>query len=189
VAVKPIISNTYGVTETMFEKPWNLAAYCLTLLLLILGAFLRTNITAIVAIMIFVGWDASYLLSKVSMRGRTIDMALQQTQNIREHISYFLAFYGVLFAILFTQSFERQSQFLEVCGNAGIPISLLVLPFVLALIPLLFFPIQLAKSNDNAASASLKALVSLSAFFQKVSIFLFAHIILRILHTLTTAVA
>lgn len=169
----------------MFERPWNILAYLLSLALLILGAALRTNVTAYGAVGFFLVWDVAYLFSEASMRGRTIDAALQQTQNIREHISYFLAFYGVLFAILFTQPSERQTQFLQICQSAGIPISLLALPFILALIPLLFFPIQLGQTDPKKPSDSLKALVSLSAFFQKVSIFLFAHVILRILTALT----
>lgn len=168
----------------MFDRPWNIAAYVLSLILLILGSALQTNITALIAVSFFFVWDVAYLFSEASMRGRSIDAALQQTQNIREHISYFLAFYGVLFAILFTQPSERQAQFLQICHLAGIPISLLALPFILALIPLLFFPIQLGRTDPKKPSDSLKALVSLSAFFQKVSIFLFAHVILRILTAL-----
>ena len=97
--------------------------------------------------------------------------------------------YGVLFAILFTQTPDRQAKFAEICTSAGIPLALLVLPFVFALIPLLFFPIQLAEREADETSAALKALVSLSAFFQKVSIFLFAHVILRILWVLSAATA
>jgi len=169
----------------MFEKPWNIAAYGLTAALLVTGIVLRTNVTALIAVLVFLFWDIAYLSSKTSMRGRSIDAALQQTQNIREHISYFLAFYGVLFAVLFTQPSERQAQFLQICNDAGIPMTLLVLPFLFALIPLLFFPIQPGRDDGREASSALKALVSLSAFFQKVSIFLFAHVVLRILFTLT----
>ena len=122
----------------MFEKPWNLAAYGLSLILLVLGILLRTNLTVIVALLLFVVWDVAYLWSQSAMLGRTVEVALQQTQNIREHISYFLAFYGVLFAIILTQSSERQSQFLEVCSGAGVPLYLLALPFLLASILLLF---------------------------------------------------
>jgi len=173
----------------MFEQPWNLAAYGASLILLLLGPLLGTNVTVLLALALFLGWDVAYLRSTSSMRGRTTDLALQQTQNIREHISYFLAFYGVLFALLFTQLAERQAQFVEVSRSAGIPIPLLVLPFLLALIPLLFFPIQLARGGQaGEASASLKALLALSALFQKVSIFLFAHIILRIIYTLSEVV-
>ncbi len=171
----------------MYERPWNIAAYAASLGLLVLGPVLRTNITAAAAVGLFAAWDLGYLMSRVALRGRTIEVALQQTQNIREHISYFLAFYGVLFAILFTQSAERQAAFVGVCQSAGIPLPLLVLPFIFALVPLLFFPIQLAQREADEASSSLTALVSLSAFFQKVSIFLFAHIILRILDALSNA--
>lgn len=169
----------------MFEKPWNIAAYGLTAALLVTGIIRGTNVTAFMAVLVFLLWDIGYLLSKRSMHGRSIESALQQTQNIREHISYFLAFYGVLFAVLFTQPSERQAQFLQICNDAGISTTLLVLPFLFALIPLLFFPIQPAREGGHEASSALKALVSLSAFFQKVSIFLFAHVVLRILFTLT----
>ncbi len=169
----------------MFEKPWNLAAYGLSLILLVLGILLRTNLTVIVALLLFVVWDVAYLWSQSAMLGRTVEVALQQTQNIREHISYFLAFYGVLFAIILTQSSERQSQFLEVCAGAGVPLYLLALPFLLASILLLFFPIQLTKNNSDEPSVSLTALVALSAFFQKVCIFVFVHSILRIVYFLS----
>jgi hypothetical protein len=86
---------------------------------------------------------------------------------------------------MFTQAPDRQAKFVEVCTSAGIPLALLVLPFVFALIPLLFFPIQLAQREADETSAALKALVALSAFFQKVSIFLFAHAVLRILWALS----
>ncbi len=169
----------------MFEKPWNLAAYGLSLILLVLGILLRTNLTVIVALLLFVVWDVAYLWSQSAMLGRTVEVALQQTQNIREHISYFLAFYGVLFAIILTQSSERQSQFLEVCAGAGVPLYLLALPFLLASILLLFFPIQLTKNNSDEPTDSLTALVALSAFFQKVCIFVFVHSILRIVYFLS----
>lgn len=171
----------------MYERPWNIAAYALSLGLLVLGPVLQTNVTAAAAVGLFAAWDLGYLLSHVALRGRTIEVALAQTQNIREHISYFLAFYGVLFAILFTQAPDRQAKFVEVCASAGIPLTLLVLPFVFALVPLLFFPIQLARREADETSAALKALVALSAFFQKVSIFLFAHVILRILSALSVS--
>ena len=173
----------------LFERPWNIAAYTLTLILLVLGPVLRTNLTALLAVLLFLGWDVAYTRSSTASRGRTIEGALQQTQNIREHISYFLAFYGVLFAILFTQSSERQTEFLEACRLAGISMNLLAMPFVLSLIPLLFFPIQLMRGHGGSISRSLKALVAMSAFLQKVSIFLFAHSILRVLDALTRAKA
>jgi hypothetical protein len=92
----------------------------------------------------------------------------------------------VLFAITFTQTPDRQSRFLEICASAGIPLPLLILPFLLASIPLLFFPIRLA-GDGGGPSSSLKALVSLSSLLQKISIFLFVHVVLRILHALSGA--
>ena len=169
----------------MFEKPYNLLLYLLILLLLCGGVWFQTNITVILAIVLFIAWDVGYFLIVTSLKGRTIELALQQIQNIREHISYFLAFYGVLFAILFTQSIEQQTQFLKVCNEINLGIFIVVLPFVLAIIPILFVPIQLARSSSEEPSDALKALVVISALFQKVSIFLFVHIVLRILFILS----
>ena len=168
----------------MFEKPYNLLLYLVILLLLCGGVWFETNLTVILAIVLFIAWDFGYFLTVTSIKGRTIELALQQIQNIREHISYFLAFYGVLFAILFTQSMEKQTQFLKVCNEINLGLFIVVLPFILAIIPILFVPIQLARSSSEEPSDALKALVVISALFQKISIFLFVHIVLRILFVL-----
>jgi len=168
----------------LFEKPYNLLLYLVILLLLCGGVWFETNLTVILAIVLFIAWDFGYFLTVTSIKGRTIELALQQIQNIREHISYFLAFYGVLFAILFTQSMEKQTQFLKVCNEINLGLFIVVLPFILAIIPILFVPIQLARSSSEEPSDALKALVVISALFQKISIFLFVHIVLRILFVL-----
>ena len=173
----------------MFEKPYNLLLYLFILLLLCGGVWFETNLTVVIAIVLFIIWDGGYFLMVTSLKGRTIELALQQIQNIREHISYFLAFYGVLFAILFTQSMEKQIQFLKVCNEINLGLFIIALPFVLAIIPILFVPIQLARSSSEEPSDALKALVVISALFQKVSIFLFVHIVLRILFVLSKQVS
>jgi hypothetical protein len=173
----------------MFEKPYNLLLYLFILLLLCGGVWFETNLTVVIAIVLFIIWDGGYFLKVTSLKGRTIELALQQIQNIREHISYFLAFYGVLFAILFTQSMEKQIQFLKVSNEINLGLFIIALPFVLAIIPILFVPIQLARSSSEEPSDALKALVVISALFQKVSIFLFVHIVLRILFVLSKQVS
>ena len=172
----------------MFVKPYNLLLYLIILILLFCGVWFETNITAVLAVILFIAWDAGYYFTVPSIKGRTIELSLQQVQNIREHISYFLAFYGVLFAILFTQSSDKQAQFLKVCNEIDLGLFIVVLPFVLAIVPILFVPIQLAHKNTDEPSGALKALVAVTALFQKVSIFLFVHIILRILFVLSKQV-
>jgi hypothetical protein len=56
----------------MFDKPWNIAAYGLSLLLLVLGPLLQTNVTAALAVVLFLAWDIAYLCSGTSMSGRTV---------------------------------------------------------------------------------------------------------------------
>jgi len=169
---------------TIFEKPWNLALYALSLALLALGPLLRTNWTAAAAVAAFLAWDAAYFRAGDSMHGRTVDLALQQAQNMREHLSYFLAFYGVLAGVLFTQPAVNQARFLAAADRAGIGTPLLVLPFLLASTAILFVPIQPADVDTGQPSAALKALVTASALLQKTSIFLFVHSALRLLAVL-----
>ena len=131
----------------MFHGGWNLAIYLSAATLLALGVLLGTNVTAVVAIAVFLLWDATYAISSSSFSGRTIEDAQQQIQNTREHISYFLAFYGVLFGVLFTQQSDRQQQFLELCQGAGVSLALLVIPLLLAAVPLLFVPIRVSRQT------------------------------------------
>lgn len=165
----------------MFQSAWNLAIYGAAGLLLAAGVLLETNVTAVLALGVFVAWDVAYVISGTSFRGRTIEDAQQQVQNVREHMSYFLAFYGVLFGVLFTQGPDRQAQFLELCRAAGVSTVLLVLPMVLAVLPLLFVPIRVAAADGHQPSLALKSVLAMTAFLQKTSIYLFLHVTLRIL--------
>ena len=171
----------------MFHGAWNLGVYVSAAVLLVLGALLGTNLTALVAIAIFLAWDVAFALSPSSFTGRSIDAAQQQVQNAREHISYFLAFYGVLFGVLFTQESGRQQEFLALCRASGISLTLLVLPLVLATVPLLFVPIRVSSPRGDEPSSALKVLLVLCGFMQKTAIFLFIHVVLRILSSLSNA--
>ena len=170
----------------MYEGVWNIGLYLLATALLAVGVFLETNITAILGVVLFAAWDIGYFRTPGAFAGRTFDSALQQIQNIREHISYLMAFYGVLFGILFAQGSTRQSEVIELVRGSGIPIWLLVVPLLSAAIPLMFVPIRLAGSGDQSPSAALRALLSFTSLMQKVSIFLFLHVTLRILSELAS---
>ena len=172
----------------MFHGGWNLAIYLSAAALLALGVLYGTNITAVVGIAVFLLWDVAFALSPSSFSGRSIEDAQQQIQNTREHISYFLAFYGVLFGVLFTQESERQQQFLELCRGSGVSLTLLVIPLLLATVPLLFVPIRLSAPNGQGPSLSLKVLLVFTAFMQKSAIFLFIHVVLRILARIGSSV-
>ena len=169
----------------MFQTAWNLAIYAAAGILLVASVLLKTNLTAVLALGIFIAWDVAYVFSATSFRGRTIDDAQQQVQNVREHMSYFLAFYGVLFGVLFTQGPDRQLQFVELCRAAGVPVALLVLPMVLGVLPLLFVPIRVAAADGHQPSLALKAVLAMTAFLQKSAIYLFLHVTLRILSALS----
>ncbi len=153
---------------------YNLSIYLIVLLLLALGVFLKTNMTIFLAVFIFIVWDIGYFISTSNQHARTVELSLQGTQYIREHLSYYLAFYGVLFGILFTQSTQKQEFFFSLLESSGVPIFLLVIPFIIASVTLFFVPIALT-NDKNEPSSSLRLLVVITAFFQKISIYIFVH--------------
>jgi hypothetical protein len=168
----------------MFHRAWNLSLYFGAALLLAAGALLETNLTALVALLAFLAWDVGFACSAAAFAGRSVEDVQLQVQNAREHLSYFLAFYGVLFGVLFTQSPERQREFLQLCEAAGISPTLLVVPLLLATVPLLFVPIRVTAPHQAGPSPALKALLVLNASLQKSAIFLFVHVVLRVLASL-----
>ena len=173
-------------SNMIYYSSCNIGVYIATVILLMIGAIFETNVTLLIGIFIFIVWDIKFFSQKDTFAGRTIEIALQQIHYIREHISYLIAFYGVLFGILFTQQNERQLEFLRLVRASGVEISLLVIPLVLATITLLFVPIQVASSTDSnhKPSDALKALLSFCSLMQNLSIFIFLHVSLRILSEL-----
>lgn len=129
-----------------------------------------------------------YFKSKEAFYKRTCDNLSTQIQNQRTHLSYFLPFYGILFGILFTINREQQVRFLNLCNDASVPIFMLVIPLVLASIPILFVPTQILNKDNEEISGSLKALFVLGSLFQKISIFIFVHTVLRLLSALKLSI-
>lgn len=95
----------------------------------------------------------------------------------------------MLFGVLFTQQSERQQQFLQLCQSAGVFPALLVVPLLLAAVPLLLVPIRVVPPNSEEPSLALNVLLVFTAFMQKSAIFLFVHVVLRILSRLGSSIA
>ena len=170
----------------MFVRPYNLICYAIVFTLIVVGTLIKTNATAYLGVLIFLLWDVSYYFSKSGFEGRNVSDLSNQIFAARQYISYFLPFYGVLFGILFTLESESRQSFFTLASSAGISVWILVSPFLLSAIPIMFFPIQTHQDSatDGSPTSSLKGLFVLNVFCQKVSIFIFVHVLFRILWTI-----
>ncbi len=171
----------------MFERRYNLGLYAVATVLLYAGVALETEVTMWLTVGLFVVWDLLYVKDERSFEGRDVRNLLEQVNVARLHMSYFLPFYGVLLGILFTLDAPQQQLFFNLLASADISMGLLMLPLVVASLGILFIPIRLVRTDSDAArlektaSNALKALLGAAAFFQQASIFIFLHVILRIL--------
>ena len=171
----------------MFEGRQNMVLYVVATVLLYIGVWQQTNLTLWVALTLFLAWDVLYSFDEDAFAGRDVTNLLSQVNTARLHMSYFLPFYGVLLGILFTLDAENRQRFYALLGTAGISTDLLMAPLVVASLGILFIPIRLVRraegfsTFDPEPSRSLKALLGAAAFFQQASIFMFLHVVLRIL--------
>lgn len=165
-------------------------AYVVTLGLLILGPIVGSNCPLWVAIVLFAIWDLLWAFSNVS--DRTAQETLESSTRARTYTSYFIAIYGAALAyFLLRMGSDEQKQALKIISQAGISMPLLLAPIVLPAVALMFFPIRLGKEDfvKNGAVTSLSsrapstaslAVVTLSAWTQKVATFCFVYDVARI---------
>ncbi len=163
----------------VFHRPLNLLVYTGAAVLWVAAVILDTNWTAAVAVVGFLGWDLAFLLSRDAYMGRDPANLVAQAHHAREHVSYFLPFYGVLFGYLFASGPESRQAFVDLLARAGISGTLLLLPILFASTAILFIPIQIS-TDANTTTRSAKALFFVTSFCQKCAIFLFVHAALRL---------
>lgn len=169
------------MSSNIYKSPFNIGIYLLSTLLLFFGYIFSSDVYAAIAIAIFFIWDYGYLKSKTGFNNRNFNELSKQIVNVRKYLSYFLPFYSVLFGILLAINSENRVRFFSLCYTAGIPTWLLVIPFIIASVSILFVPIQLSEEDGQLPTQSLKALFIFSVFSQQISTYLFVHILLRIL--------
>lgn len=172
----------------MYAGIHNVFLYILTAVNLLLGTLIGTNITVIIQLGMFLLWDYGYFRKKQSLKGRSPGTTVEHVGLLTTWVSYFVPFYGILFGLLFVTNPTKQNEFLELCKGAGIPIWLLLVPFVFASLAAIFVPIQIAthRGETEQISSALKSLFCIKVFFSQTTIFVFVHCMLRLLASLSS---
>ncbi len=155
-------------------------AFVLSLAALLLGGVYETNIFAYLAIMAFFIWDLYYIVRPDFFSGRDANQLISQVITARTYISYFIPIYGIILSLLFTMKSEQLTAFINMMSRSGIYPALLLAPFLLSAIALLLFPVQMTDRQTNEPTKALKALFIMCFFFEKVIVFVFAHIVFRV---------
>jgi hypothetical protein len=164
--------------------------YIVTLILLVLGPVLGSNCPLWLAIVLFTVWDVVWALSAAP--DRTAQETLESSTRARTYTSYFIAIYGAGLAyFLLRMGSNEQKEALTLIKNAGVSMPMLLVPLVLPAVALMFFPIRLGSedcqkngsqvnlSQRTPTSANL-AILTMSAWTQKVATFCFIYEVARI---------
>ncbi|MGA8761334.1 MAG: hypothetical protein WB562_00440 [Candidatus Sulfotelmatobacter sp.] len=160
----------------MYKGPYCLILYLFALASLIAGAYYRVNCTVYLMALLFLAWDGVFILRDDSFIGRDTEKILIHSRDAETLMSYFIGFYAVVFAVIFTEDAKRNA-FLQACSQAHISPCLVGAPLVLAAIPMLFIPVEFAVGN---ITWGVKMLMLVNIYFEKLVVFIFVHDILRI---------
>jgi len=168
----------------MYKGLWCVILYSLALVMLLSGAYWHVNCTVYVMAGLFFGWDI-WFVGGEHFEGRTTTKILSHCRDAETLMSYFIGFYAAVLAVVFTDT-GKTTTFLKACHQAHLSMCFVGAPLVLAAIPMLFIPVEFGKKKDEAAhqkediTRSVKALMFVNIYFEKLVVFTFVHDLLRI---------
>lgn len=171
--------------RAMYHRPWNLLVYAIAVVALTIDLRLHTNVPVYFIAVVFVFWDLGYFFSAEAFTGRDADNVLSVVTLGRQYMSWYMAFFGIFFSLLLTGEATSRKAFMQIAAKAQVtPVSLLI-PFLFVAMSGLFIPIQLksrpSKHGSDDISLSLKGLLLVVTFSQKMATFLLAHCIGRLI--------
>lgn len=167
----------------MFGLPLNLVLYISAAFFSGWEIISGGKIPLLAGIATFFAYDMIYVLAPGSFRGRSVENILSQANMARQHISYFLPFYGVMFGILFASDPQQRGNFAALVQKAGLPTWELLLPFIASCVVMLFIPVKVARSNDERPTTALKSLLFVTAFGQNIAIFVLLISVVQLLRS------
>jgi hypothetical protein len=169
----------------MYKDARCLLVYLLALVLLLVGAWLQADWTVYLMVLVFLFWDARFVLTPTSFEGRSTKKILSHCRDAETLMSYFIGFYSVVLAVIFTDN-TKTDTLLRACRQANLSILLVAAPLVVAAIPMLFIPVQFGAKGTGAnakreITSGVKALLFVNIYCEKLVVFMFVHDLLRIL--------
>jgi hypothetical protein len=176
------------LVQFTFAGAGNFLLLLASMILLLLGPRLNTNVTAWIAVGLFLTWDALFLVSDEAFEGRDAENLLSQINQARAYLSALLPIYAGLLGAVFALEPNKVARFFMYAMEQGVRLPYILLPFVFSVSGLLFIPAQLRLSGRKETSSALRILLVWVAFCEKSAFFLFVHCILRLLSIFTRAI-
>jgi ketosteroid isomerase-like protein len=159
-------------------------AYGVTFILMLFGPLLHNLWPLWTGIMLFTVWDLGWIACKPV--DRTAQEIMESSARARTYMSYFVAVYGAGLAyFLLRMGSQEQAQVFTIVRGAGVPVLLLVSPFALPTVAMLFFLIQLGVGNgtnlgQKAPTKANLVVLMVAAWIEKVATFSFVYVVTRI---------
>jgi len=172
------------VSEFYGSWPPLVGFYTVSLALMLLGPRSHRLWPLAIATALFAAWDLCWAWCKPL--DRTAKEILESSWRARTYMSYFVAVYGGGLAyFLLRMGSTEQGQVFTIIRNAGVPMWLLVIPFALPTVAMLFIPIQVGcgtgttLDQQNPTKAVVAMFVAV-AWMEKVATFSFLYAVIMI---------
>lgn len=159
-------------------------AYSFTFILMLFGPLLHSLWPLWLGVALFTVWDLGWIACQPV--DRTAQEIMESSARARTYMSYFVAVYGAGLAyFLLRMGSQEQAQVFTIMRGAGVPILLLVSPFALPTVAMLFFLIQLGTGSgttlaQKAPTPANLTVLMVAAWIEKVATFSFVYVVTRI---------
>ncbi|MFZ3201378.1 MAG: nuclear transport factor 2 family protein [Candidatus Acidiferrales bacterium] len=173
-----------SISEFYGEGTPLVALYVVSFALMVLGPYLRKLWPLAVAVIIFTAWDLCWVWC--DPLDRTAKEILESSARARTYMSYFVAVYGAGLAyFLLRMGSTEQGQVFTIIRNAGVPMWLLIIPFALPTVAMLFIPIQVGLGKGRTLDDQTPTKAALTMFLavgwmEKVATFSFLYAVIMI---------
>lgn len=158
--------------------------YIVSLALMLFGPRLHSLWPLAAAIIVFAAWDLCWVWC--DPLDRTAKEILESAWRARTYMSYFVAVYGAGLAyFLLRMGSTEQGQVFTIIRNAGVPMWLLVIPFALPTVAMLFIPIQVGRGEGQTLDGQAPTRAAIAMFLavgwmEKVATFSFLYAVIMI---------
>ncbi len=171
--------------RAIYYLPYNVVVYATAAVALVIGACTGSLLPLFIQCFMFFLWDMSFVLGAWPLDEEPVNVAVTRSITIRTLTSYFFPLYGILFGLLFVIEHAKQTAFLNLCSRAGVPMPLLLMPFALSSVNLLFIPVAVSRKGKDHVSPAFRGMLFVVTLCQQCSVIVFAHCVLRIAYTLS----
>lgn len=162
-----------------YSEPWNILVYVIAMLLLPWSSwsFWRRDWNIFVVAAIFLVWDIVFIADPTSLAGRDPGKILTHAHGARDYMRWMFPIYAIVLSAVMAFD-ERRQAIGAVLKKSALSYRVFVAPLVIAMVLLLFVPIQIGgEQATNALKAHFTALV----FGEQMVVFILAHIFLKLI--------